>query len=91
MKMIVVPGSREAADDAEQLLGLQRREHGRRLVEDEDVALAVERLQDLDPLADADGEVLDLRIGVDVEAVLRGQLDDALAARLAVERAEGPA
>ena len=89
MKMIVVPAVGEAADDAEQLLGLERREHRRRLVEDEDVALAVERLEDLDPLADADRQVLDLGVGVDVEPVLLGQLDDALArGGLSVEGAE---
>ena len=90
MKMTVVPVAASAADDAEQLLGLGRGEHGRRLVEDEDVALAVERLEDLDPLADADGQVLDRRVGVDVEVVLLGQLDDALAGGRAVEGAEGP-
>ena len=83
-------GLREAADDAEQLLRLERREHGGRLVEDEDVALAVERLEDLDPLAHADGQVLDLRVGVDVEVVVLGELDDALAGGLAVEGAEDP-
>ena len=47
----------EAADDPEQLLRLLRRQHGGRLVEDEDVRAAVERLQDLDALLLADGDV----------------------------------
>ena len=42
-----------------ELLGLLRREHGRRLVEDEDVGLPIERLEDLDALPDADRQVLD--------------------------------
>ena len=84
-------GRRERPDDPEQLLRLERREHGRRLVEDEDVALAVERLEDLDPLADADRQVLDPGVGVDVELVLVGQLDDPLAGRRPVEGAEAVA
>ena len=49
----------QAAHDREQLLRLLRGQHRRRLVEDEDVRAAVERLQDLDPLLLADGDVLD--------------------------------
>ena len=67
MKMTVVPVAVSDADDPEQLLGLERREDGARLVEDEDVALAVQRLEDLDALADADRQALDLGVGVDVE------------------------
>ena len=40
----------QAADDPEQLAGLLRRQHRGRLVEDEDVGAAEERLQDLDTL-----------------------------------------
>ncbi len=53
-------GLGQAADDPEQLLRLEGRQDGGRLVQHEDVALAVERLEDLHPLAHADGEVLDL-------------------------------
>ncbi len=42
--------------------------------------MAVERLEDLDALPHADGQALDLRVRVDVEAVLLGQLDDPLRA-----------
>ena len=66
----------QAAQDGEDLLRLLRREHGGRLVEDEDPGVAVERLQDLDPLLPADREVLDLRVGVDLEAEPRAQLAD---------------
>ena len=88
MKITVVPAAASERMIAEQLLGLVRRQDGARLVEDEDVALAVERLEDLDALADADRQVLDLGVGVDVELVLLGQLDDALARRGSVEGAE---
>ena len=68
MKMIDMPSLRQRAQDLEQLRRLLRREHGGRLVEDQDVRLAVERLQDLDALLLADGDVLDARVRVDVEA-----------------------
>ncbi len=54
MKMIDLPSRLERAQDREQLVRLLRRQHGRRLVEDEDVGAAVERLQDLDALLLAD-------------------------------------
>jgi hypothetical protein len=85
------PGRRERADDAEQLLGLVRRQDGARLVEDEDVALAVQGLEDLHALPHADGETLDLRVRVDLELVLLRQLHDALARRGPIERSQGPA
>ena len=54
MKMIDLPCSIRLLDDLEQLVRLLRRQHGGRLVEDEDVGAAVERLQDLDALLLAD-------------------------------------
>ena len=57
---------------AEELLGLEGREDRAGLIEDQDVALAVEGLENLDPLAHADRQVLDPGIGVDVQAVLLG-------------------
>ena len=45
-----VPVGRQTAQDREDLLGLLWGEDGGRLVEDEDARLAVERLEDLDPL-----------------------------------------
>ena len=54
---------REPPQDGEDLLGLLRREHGGRLVEDEDPRLAVERLEDLDPLLPADRQVSTLASG----------------------------
>ena len=55
------PVGLEAADDPEQLLRLLRSEHRSRLVEDEQVGVAVERLEDLDALLLADGDVADER------------------------------
>ena len=49
-----LPLGLERLDDLEELLRLLRREHGGRLVEDEDLGAAVERLQDLDALLLAD-------------------------------------
>ena len=46
---------------------LLRRQHRRRLVEHEDVGVAVERLQDLDPLLLPHRDVLDARLRVDGE------------------------
>ena len=77
MKTIDLPWSIEAADDAEELVDLARREHRGRLVEDEDVGVAEQRLQQLDALLLADREVLDLGVGVDREAVVLAELADA--------------
>ena len=66
-------GGRELLHDAEQLVGLLRRQHRGRLVEDEQVDLARERLEDLDALLGADRQVLDLGVGVDRQAVLGRQ------------------
>ncbi len=60
----------ELAQHLEQLVGLGRREHRRRFVEDQDVGLPVERLEDLDALLGADRKVLDQRARVDDEPVL---------------------
>ena len=63
----------ERAKQLEQRIGLGRRQHGGRLVEDEDVGAAIERLQDLDALLQADGEIADGRIHVDLEPVIARQ------------------
>ena len=58
----------EAAQRREQRLHLLRHEHRGRLVEDEHLAVAVERLQDLDALLLADGEAVDARPGIRADA-----------------------
>ena len=65
------------AQDAEQLLGLLRGEHGGRLVEDEDVRAAVEHLDDLHRLLFGDRHLVDLLHRVDLKAVLLADLLDA--------------
>ena len=76
----------EAADDREQLLRLLRRQNRRRLVEDEDVGSAVERLQDLDALLLADRDVVHERARVDGQAEAAGDVAHALLGRRVVEQ-----
>ena len=59
----------EPAHDLHELPDLLRRQDGRGLVEDEDLRVAVEHLEDLDSLLHADRDVLDLGLGIDIEAV----------------------
>ena len=81
----------EAAEDLEELDGLLRRQHGGRLVEDEDVGAAVQRLEDLDALLLTDRDVPDARARVDVEAELIGELADAALGGGRVEQHAVPA
>ena len=80
-------GLLELTHDLHQLVGLLRGEHRGRLVEDEHLRVAGERLDDLDPLLHADRQVLDDGVGVDVEAEPLGDLLDPLAGRVEVEGA----
>ena len=57
MKMIDFPSAWRLLDDREQLARLLRRQHRGRLVEDQDLGAAVERLQDLDALLLADRDL----------------------------------
>ena len=61
MKMIDRPLADQQPQRGEQRLGLRRRQHRGRLVEDQDARIAVERLQDLDPLPLADRQRADTR------------------------------
>ena len=63
----------QAAKDAEQLIGLCRGQHTCRLVQDQDVGLTVERFEDFHPLLHANANILDQRVGIDVQAVVCGQ------------------
>jgi hypothetical protein len=74
IRMIVLPSSLQPFEDAEQLIRLGRGQHAGGLVEDQDIGLPVERLQDLDPLLVAHADILDQRVGVDVQLVFLGQL-----------------
>lgn len=67
----------EPAQRREERVDLCGREHRGRFVEDEDARLTRELAQDLDALRDADGQVLDDGVGIDVEAVLARELSHA--------------
>ena len=71
-----------------ELVDLLRGEHGGRLVENEDLIVAVEHLEDLDTLLHADGDVLDLGVEVDLQAVFFRELLDLFARFLALDEAE---
>ena len=67
----------EPAQDGEDLLRLLGREDGGRLVEDQDPGLAIEGLEDLDPLLPADRQATDLLVRVDLETESLAELADA--------------
>ena len=75
----------EPPKDAEDLLRLLGRQDRGRFVEDEDLRVAVEDLQDLDPLLPADRQRADLRVGIDLEAEAPAEVADPPARLLAVE------
>ena len=63
--------------DAHQVVDLLRGEHGGGLVEDQEARVVGQRLEDLDALLDADGQLLHDRVRVDRHAVALGQLEHA--------------
>ena len=67
---------REVLHDLHELFDLLRGQDRRRLVEDEDLVVAVEHFEDLGALLHADGDILDDGVGVDVQAVFFRQVDD---------------
>ena len=75
----------QVAQRAEQLIDLVGNEDRCRLVEDEDAGAPVQHLEDLDALLVADAELVDHRVGIDVEAVPVGQRPDATAGLADVE------
>jgi hypothetical protein len=66
---MVLPSDLSCFEDLEQVIGLRRGQHAGRLVQDQDLGAAVERLEDLHPLLDADRQFLDDGIGIDLELV----------------------
>ena len=67
----------EGPHDAEELVHLERCQHGRGLVEDEQLRPSVEHLQDLHALLEAERDVLDARGDVDLDVKPRLELVDA--------------
>jgi hypothetical protein len=59
---------RVAAQELEQAARLLRRQDGGRLVHDQDAGVAEQGLEDLDLLLQADRELVDARVGIEVEA-----------------------
>ncbi len=78
----------EPVHDVDEALDLGGRQDRGRFVEDEDVRLAGEHLDDLDPLLETHREILDDGVGVDVEAVAARDLPNGLARPLQIEPAE---
>ena len=76
MKMIDKPFGHQARERREQRGRLLRRQHRRRLVEDQDPRVAIKRLQDLDALALADGQRADARVRIDAQSELLAGRDE---------------
>ena len=78
----------ELAHDRDEFVGLLRSQHGRRLVEDEDLGIPGQSLDDLHTLLCADRQVLDEGVGIDIEVEARGDLLDLLPRLVDVEEPE---
>ena len=65
-----------APEDDEEFLDFLRRQHGRRLIENQQPRVAVERFQQLDPLLLADRKRVDDRMRIDGQLELVGQPAD---------------
>src|SRR5690606_17272359 len=85
-----VPGVGEAFRDVVELLDLLGREDGGRFVEDDDLRLAINHLDDLDPLLKTDGELLDPGRWIDPQPESFAYFPDRLGDRLRPEEARGP-
>src|ERR1700682_4954224 len=68
---------RKVSQELENLLRLARCKHCGRLIEHEDLSIAIEHLQDLDPLLLADRQRLDPGIRVELKSKSAGELADA--------------
>ena len=67
--------------DGDELRDLLRGEGGGRLIQDQDVRAAVERFQNFHALLHADGDILNLRVGVDGQSVTLGDFHHVFARR----------
>ena len=80
------PLCRHLAQGREQRVDLLRRQHRRRLVQDQHARVAVQRLEDLDALLLADRELPDARVGLHRQPVALGELGDLLLDLARVQR-----
>ena len=78
--------AREPAHNVHEFFNLLRGENRRRLVENQDLVLAVEHLQNLHALLHADGNVLDLLVDIDFQTILFRQFKDATACFLLLNK-----
>ena len=74
-----------AAEDDEEFLDFLRGQHGRRLIENQQPGLAVERFQQFDPLLLADRQRVDDRMRIDGQLELVGQAADVGSRRREIE------
>ena len=68
-----------------QIIRFLRRQHGCGFVQDQDIGVAVEHLEDLDPLLFADTELPDIGVGIDGHLVACAQFKQFLCGALHVE------
>ena len=61
--------------------------NGRRLVEDQDLVVAVEHFENFGALLHTDGDILDDRVGIDVQTVFLGQIENLFARVLLLQEA----
>ena len=78
----------QVAHDLHQLVDLVRGKHGGGLVEDQDIVIAVEHLENFGSLLHAHGDVLNLRVQIDVQAVALAQGVHLFAGLSLIEEAE---
>ena len=79
---------RQILHDLHQFLDLLRRQNGGRLIEDQDLVVAVEHLQDLHTLLHAHGDVLHLGVHIHLQAIVPGELLHLLAGLFLPDKAQ---
>ena len=69
IRMMVLPCALQLPEDAEEMIGLVGRQHAGRLVEDQRIGAAIERLQNLHALLQADRQLAGDRVRIDLQRV----------------------
>ena len=78
---------REVFHDLHEFLDFLRRQNGRRLVEDQDLVVAVEHFENFGALLHTDGDILNDCIGIDVQTVFLRQRENLFARVLLLQEA----